>query len=107
MKDQRDNQRAYQRKRYLANVAAGICTYCCKRPAAPGKRICPECSQRLAERRRNKHIIEAPKKWPAGWCYVCGEPTDPGRKLCIRHRKVNWRGMNNATSTDTEAVQTT
>ena len=100
-------QSKYQHKRYLENIASGICTYCYKRPAAPGKRLCQECSQRIADRRRTAKHIEAPSKWPTGWCYICGDQTDPGRKLCIKHRKVNWRGMNDETTADREAVQTT
>lgn len=94
-KVKKDYWKNYNSSRYHARKAAGICTACGKEPAQPGHTRCAACAEanRLQNQRSAAKVnvkrsgeFEIPKKWPFGYCCVCGEPTDPEWKLCEKHR---------------------
>lgn len=60
----------------------GLCRSC-SNTVAPGKVHCPTCSERLAERAREKRKDSI----RAGLCMVCDQPRDPlSRQFCRTHR---------------------
>lgn len=74
----------------------GLCVRCGKQPPIHGRKYCTECRKKYAdysrEYQRRKRIKAqggevrmVPRRWPTGWCYVCGEAVE-GRKLCEKHK---------------------
>lgn len=74
----------------------GLCVRCGKNPPIPGVKYCEECQKKYADysreyqkrkriRAQGGEIRMVPKRWPTGWCFVCGEETE-GSKLCEKHK---------------------
>jgi hypothetical protein len=66
-------------------AAAGLCTYCGKRMAPPGRSTCIICSTKQKERNRQREI-ERGMNWPRGangYCWQCNKRMAiEGKRLC-------------------------
>jgi hypothetical protein len=66
-------------------AAAGLCTYCGKRMAPPGRNTCITCSTKQKERNRQREI-ERGMNWPRGangYCWQCNKRMAiEGKRLC-------------------------
>lgn len=94
----RDNERAKIRRennlevsrkkdmeKYYALKERGICTYCKHEQAIPGKTKCKKCLAKI-RRKRNacKTCIDRSERISYGMCYICGEKSMFGKKVCER-----------------------
>ena len=71
----------YYRKRYWKQVAAGLCTTCGKKAAAPNLRCCASCHQRKLDWERE----ERQRRIANGLCGECGTPS-PQQRTCDKCR---------------------
>ena len=66
--------RSRDREKYYNLKARGICVYCKKRPAIPGKTKCSKCIAKIRSRKNaNKSDIPRSERVSYGICYICGK----------------------------------
>lgn len=70
--------------KYYRLKVEGICTYCKRRPADPGKTKCNACLAKIRNRRNAKREdIERSERPSYGICYICGKnPLYKNFKVC-------------------------
>lgn len=96
----RERYHKYLRELYRWYKDHGICTYCKRVPAEPGRTQCKACTKRIKARRdrqdpgrekRNARTNAWRERMKAeGRCVNCGSPAVPGRthcKACAKKQK--------------------
>lgn len=91
----KEYNRQYARETRQFRIEHGICTYCGKEKAFYGKRLCPTCLEREAERTRGRKKTDEQKsrdreryyqKKTEGICVRCTRPATRGSIYCVEHR---------------------
>ena len=84
-KDSGEKNRQHSKAIREQRAAAGLCTYCGKRMAPPGRSTCITCSTKQKERNRQRDIDKG-MNWPRGangYCWICNKRMAiEGRRLC-------------------------
>jgi len=62
MKNTREYNREYARRRREKSRENGICTYCCKRPASPGMKMCGRCLEIMREKNKLRYYALKAKR---------------------------------------------
>lgn len=91
----KEKARQYARETRQFRIEHGICTNCGHEKAFYGKRLCPICLEKEAERTRGRKKTDEQKardreryrkKKSEGICVYCKRPAAAGSMYCVEHR---------------------
>ena len=99
-----DKSRSQDLSKYYKLKEQGICTYCKKNPATPGKTKCEKCLAKIRNRRNNRNIdIPRSERVSFGLCYICGKKQIvPGHSVCADCYQIRLNSMNKCISSRKE-----
>lgn len=75
---------ADEKRRYADAVSSGLCGFCRKVAALPGRKMCATCVKERNAFTRQNHKRRRAEFAALGLCGKCGDPPAPGKQTCER-----------------------
>lgn len=93
----------YRKKIYHERKNAGVCTACGKRPPRPGRTRCSRCADK--DNSRYKPVFPPKSERVSyGVCSNCGNPVEPGYKMCLKCLTAIREGIKRRQANPTEKM---